>query len=208
MIDEPESNKANHNYQALVIGVSAGGFNALCHLLPLLPDNFPLAIVVLQHRGENFNVNDDDFLITYLQRLCIMPVQEAKQRESIEAGRIYIAPAKYHLLIEKERLFSLSLEPPINFSIPSIDVLFNSASRCYKNQLIGLILTGANSDGSLGLKAIHDNGGLTLVQSPDTAEVATMPQAAINAHKVDYVLSLNDIAIFLQELTLREKVND
>jgi len=208
MIDAPESNKSNHNYQALVIGVSAGGFNALCHLLPLLPDNFPLAIVVLQHRGENFDVNDDDFLVTYLQRLCIMPVHEAKQRESIEAGRIYIAPAKYHLLIEKERLFSLSLEPPINFSIPSIDVLFNSASRCYKNQLIGLILTGANSDGSLGLKAIHDNGGLTLVQSPDTAEVATMPQAAINAHKVDYVLSLNDIAIFLQELTLGEKVND
>jgi two-component system chemotaxis response regulator CheB len=196
------------NYLALVIGVSAGGFNALCHLLPLLPERFPLAIIVLQHRGDNFTENEDDFLITHMQRMCRMPVKEAKQRESIEAGLIYIAPAKYHLLIEKERIFSLSLEPPVNFSIPSIDVLFNSASRCYKNQLIGLILTGANSDGSVGLKTIHDNGGLTLVQSPDTAEVATMPQAAINGHKVDYVLSLDDLAIFLQEIILGGTVSD
>lgn len=207
MIDATE----NDNYLALVIGVSAGGFNALCHLLPLLPEGFPLAIIVLQHRGEGLNTNDnnnDDFLITYMQRLCSMPIKEAKQRDNIEVGRIYIAPAKYHLLIEKERTFSLSLEPPVNFSIPSIDVLFNSASRCYKNQLIGLILTGANSDGSVGLKTIHDNGGLTLVQSPDTAEVATMPQAAINGHNVDHVLSLDDIAIFLQEIILGGTVSD
>lgn len=200
--------KFSHHYKALVIGVSAGGFNALCYLLPLLPKKFPLAIIVLQHRGEALNhnlSNDEDFLITHLQRLCAMKVEEAKQRDKIKAGRIYIAPAKYHLLVEREHIFSLSLEPPVNYSIPSIDVLFNSASRCYKNKLIGLILTGANHDGSLGLKTIHDNGGLTLVQSPETAEVATMPLAAISKHKVDHVLTLSDIAKFLQELILRGK---
>mgnify|MGYP005985054115 CR=1 FL=1 len=208
MSDNQEDLSFTRQYQALVIGASAGGFNALCYLLPLFPEKFPLAIIVLQHRGESLNHNlnnDDDFLISHLQRLCAMKVEEAKQRDTIKAGRIYIAPAKYHLLVEQEHIFSLSLEPPVNYSIPSIDVLFNSASRCYKNQLIGLILTGANHDGSLGLKTIHDNGGLTFVQSPDTAEVATMPQAAISKHKVDHVLALNDIAKFLQELILRGK---
>ena len=129
-----------------------------------------------------------------------MLVKEAKAGEKILVGCIYFAPAKYHLLIERNKVFSLSLEPPVNFSLPSIDVLFECASACYKNKLIGLILTGANSDGSQGLKRINDNSGLTLVQDPKTAEVAFMPQAAIDFHKVDYILSLNEIAPFLCQL--------
>ena len=194
-------------YQALVIGVSAGGLKALSHILPKLPKNFPLAIVVLQHRGEVVfdETNKIDFLINYFQKCCKIPVKEAVTGAKINTNTIYIAPAKYHLLIEKDKYFSLSLEPPVNFSIPSIDVLFESASACYKNKLIGLILTGANSDGSLGLQVIHNNGGLTLAQEPLTAEVDFMPKSAINLHCVDYVLPLNNIALFLSQLINKEK---
>jgi len=199
----------NSHYQALVIGVSAGGLKALNQILPQLPVSFPLSIIVLQHRGEVvFDAsNKADFFIQHFQQCCKMPVKEAIAGESIVTGTIYIAPAKYHLLIEKTKHFSLSLEPPVNFSIPSIDVLFESASTCYKNSLIGLILTGANSDGSLGLKTIHDNAGLTLVQDPRTAEVDFMPKAAIDSHKVDNILTLCEIAPFLCQLIQGEKVD-
>jgi two-component system chemotaxis response regulator CheB len=195
------------HYQALVIGVSAGGLKALTQILPELPKGFPLAIIVLQHRGEVVydEKNKVDFLIQYFQKCCEIPVKEAVAGAKVDASTIYIAPAKYHLLIERTQHFSLSLEPPVNFSIPSIDVLFESASACFKNKLIGLILTGANSDGSLGLKTIHSNGGLTLVQDPLTAEVDFMPKSAINLHSVDYILALNDIAPFLCQLMNKGK---
>jgi len=194
-----QSSTDNFTYQALAIGVSAGGLKALNKILPQFPADFPLAIIVLQHRGEVvYNAtNNEDFLIQYFQQRCKMPVKEAVAGESIVTSTIYIAPAKYHLLIEKDEHFSLSLEPPVNYSIPSIDVFFESACACYKNSLIGLILTGANSDGSMGLKMIHLNGGLTIVQEPITAEVDVMPKAAINSHTVDYILPLNEIASFL-----------
>ncbi len=201
----------NHSsYRAMVIGVSAGGLNALSKILPLLPKNFPLAIIVLQHRGEVVTdvSSGGDFLIKFFQQNCTMPVQEAKAGDIIVAGRIYIAPAKYHLLIEKEATFSLSLEPPVNYALPSIDVLFDSASACYKNQLIGLILTGANSDGSLGLKTVKSRSGLTIVQDPDTAEVDFMPNSAIQSHKVDYILALNEIAPFLCSLIQGKDFNN
>ncbi len=189
-------------YQALVIGVSAGGLKALSQILPKLPKDFPLPVIVLQHRGDVVYepINKIDFLINYFQECCQVPVKEAIGGSKISSNTIYIAPAKYHLLIEKNNSFSLSLEPPVNFSIPSIDVLFESASACYKNRLIGLILTGANSDGSIGLKVIHINGGLTIVQDPLTAEVDFMPKAAINSHSVDHILPLDDIALFLYQL--------
>ncbi|ALO33738.1 glutamate methylesterase [Colwellia sp. MT41] len=200
---------ANNNalYQALVIGVSAGGLNALHKILPKLPINFPLAIIVLQHRGEIVfeGASHNDFLISYFNNDCAMPVKEAMLGAKIKPGNIYIAPAKYHLLIEKSKIFALSLEPPVNFALPSIDVLFDSASACYKNQLIGLILTGASSDGSIGLKNISDRAGLTLVQAPRTAEVDFMPKAAIYLHTVDHILPLNDIAPFLCHLMQGDK---
>lgn len=187
------------SYQALVIGVSSGGLKALTQILPKLPAGYPLAVIIVQHRGEVVFEpgGKSDFLVSYFRRICKMAVKEAVLGEPVKMGTIYIAPVKYHLLIEKTQHFSLSLEPPVNFSIPSIDVLFETASACYKNQLIGLILTGANSDGSLGLKEIHRNGGLTLVQEPTTAEIDVMPKAAINSHEVDYILPLDDIASFM-----------
>ena len=194
-------------YQALVIGVSSGGLNALHKILPKLPKNFPLAIIVLQHRGEVVfdGANHNDFFVSYFQHDCAMSVTEAIIGAEIKPGNIYIAPAKYHLLIEKTKVFSLSLDPPVNFALPSIDVLFDSASTCYKNQLIGLILTGASSDGSIGLKTIKSRAGLTLVQDPKTAEVDFMPKSAISLHTVDHILPLDDIAGFLCQLILEDK---
>ena len=117
--------KSSSSYQALVIGVSAGGLNALHNILPKLPKSFPLAIIVLQHRGEVVfdGASHNDFLISYFQKDCAMSVTEAMIGAEIKQGNIYIAPAKYHLLIEKTKVFSLSLEPPVNFALPSIDVL-------------------------------------------------------------------------------------
>lgn len=194
------------DYQAVVIGVSSGGLKALTQILPNLPVDYPLAVIVVQHRGEVVYEVDSktDFLVSYFQRSCKMAVKEAELGEPVCVGTIYIAPVKYHLLIEKTQYFSLSLEPPVNYSIPSIDVLFESASACYKNRLIGLILTGANSDGSLGLKEIHRNGGLTLVQEPTTAKVDVMPKAAINSHDVNYVIPLDEIAPFMCQLAQTE----
>ncbi len=210
-ISKVNINTPNHSaYLAIVIGVSAGGLNAVSKILPVLPENFPLAIVVLQHRGEVVTdvSSGGDFLIKFFQQHCSMPVQEAISGDQILTGRIYIAPAKYHLLIEKEATFSLSLEPPVNYALPSIDVLFDSASACYKNQLIGLILTGASSDGSLGLKTIKNRGGLTIVQDPNTAEIDFMPNSAILTLKVDYILALNEIAPFLCYLTQGKDINN
>ncbi len=191
------------SYQAMVIGVSAGGLKALSQVLPYLPADFPLAVIVVQHRGEVVYTADNktDFMINYFQQTCHMTVKEAQLGEAVKTGTIYIAPVKYHLLVEKTEHFSLSTEPPVCFAIPSIDVLFESSSACYKKRLIGLILTGANSDGSLGLKEIYRNGGLTLVQEPSTAEVDIMPKAAIKLHDVDYVLPLHKIAPFVCQLT-------
>ena len=165
-----------------------------------------MSVIVLQHRGEVIQdtINQADFLVHHFQQCCSMTVKEAIAGAKVYENTIYIAPAKYHLLIERNEHFSLSLEPPVNFSIPSIDVLFESASACYKNKLIGLILTGANSDGSMGLRAIHLNAGLTLVQNPMTADVDFMPKAAIKSHTVDYILSLPDIAPFLCQLMQEE----
>lgn len=207
---EPIDIKKNY-YQALVIGVSAGGLNALTEILPKLPKNFPLAIVVLQHRGkeENKDMNtNESFLITYLRKLCEMPVCEALSLQPIEPGVIYIAPAQYHLLVEKDKTFSLSVDEPVNHSIPSIDVLFTSASNCYKKTLIGLVLTGASNDGSAGIVSIKSNNGLTLVQAPHSAEVDFMPKSAIKTSKVDYILPLPEIAPYLKHLTLKGIINE
>lgn len=208
----PTSQSKKHAYSALVIGVSAGGLAALELLLPLLPNSFSLAIIVLQHRGENnltsIDDSDEDFLVEYFKGRCSMPVFAATMGDKIKAGHIYIAPAQYHLLIEQQQTFSFSLEPPVNYALPSIDVLFESASHCYKNQLIGLILTGASSDGSQGLKMIKINGGLTIVQDPSTAEASFMPTAAIASHKVDHILPLKDISTFLINLSLKDQGDD
>jgi two-component system chemotaxis response regulator CheB len=145
----------------------------------------------------------DDLLSLTLQEVCRLRVKEAVPFEAIEPGWVYLAPANYHLLIEPDKTLSLSVDAKVCFSRPAIDVLFESAADTYQTGLIGIILTGANEDGTAGLKKIKEAGGLTIAQHPATAEAPLMPNSAIQENVVDNILSLPDIASFLIGLTMK-----
>jgi len=179
----------------VVIGVSAGGLRALSTLLPALPKTFPLPVLVVQHRLAE----SDDFLAHMLNRIAAVRVKEAEEKEQLQPGVVYLAPADYHLLAERNGTLSLSVDAKENYSRPSIDVLFESAAYVWTSSLIGIILTGANSDGAKGLKLIKEKGGTTIIQNPATAEYSEMPRAALAA--ADHVLDLPDIAEFLNRIT-------
>lgn len=180
-------------YEAIVIGVSSGGMNALKLMFSLLPKDFNTPVIIVQHIGAH----SDSQWIKLLNDKSNLPLKEADEKEKIENGKVYIAPPNYHLLIEKDRTFSLTIDERVNYSRPSIDVLFESAAEAYKNKLIGVILTGANNDGSNGIKRVKECGGLAIIQNPETAESAFMPKSAIAAIKPDFVLSLEGIAELL-----------
>lgn len=187
--------QARKKYEIIVIGVSAGGMDALGKILPVLPEDFPLPIVVVQH----LHPSQDGFLCTYLNERCTVTVKEACDKEPVAPAHVYFAPANYHLLIEEDKTFSLSVDEKVHFARPSIDVLFESAVDAYGGSLVGIILTGANSDGVYGLQLIKKSGGMIIVQDPDTAEVSYLPKAAVDAVEADYILPLEDIGPFLKE---------
>ena len=176
------------HYEAIVIGVSSGGMKALKFILPALPADFSIPIIIVQH----ISARSDNEWIKFLNDQCNLTIKEADEKEKIEKGNVYIAPPNYHLMIESNKTFSFTIDERVNFARPSIDVLFESAAEVYKNKLIGVILTGSNSDGTNGIKRIKECGGLTIVQDPETAESAFMPASAIAAVQVDYVLPLAD----------------
>lgn len=182
--------------EAVVVGGSAGSVAALGHILPALPAQFPAVLVVV-----HVLPSAPSLLAELFRPRCAMRVQEAEAFETIEGGTIYFAPADYHLLVEPNRRCSLSIEPPVHFSRPSIDVLFESAAEAYGSTLLGLILTGASADGSLGLKAIDAAGGLTFVQDPYTADCDVMPRAALAAVPGANVVSLAKMATELRAWT-------
>jgi len=183
-------------YQAIVIGLSAGGMQALKLFIPVLPAGFPLPIAIAQHVEEH----SDGFLAEYLNQNSVLMVKEAEDKEPVCAGYIYIAPPGYHLLVEKDRTFSLSVDARVNYCRPSIDVLFESAVDAFGDTLIGVVLTGANADGSRGLKAVKDAGGYAIVQNPATAEALYMPAAALEATPVDSVIDIEELAPLLVRL--------
>ncbi len=183
------------SYEAVVIGASAGGVEALSKLLPLLHPRLPMPIIVVQH----MSTRSDHYLTQYLDRICQLSVKEADEKEIISPGFIYFAPSNYHLLIEMDRTFSLAVDERVSFSRPSIDVLFETAADVYGRSLIGMILTGANSDGSRGIHKIKQYGGLAVVQDPLEAEIDKMPKSAIQSTEVDYILSLDKIGEFLNQ---------
>jgi len=184
------------NIAAIVIGVSQGGMKALEFLLPALPNDFAQAIVIVQHRSAD----SGDFLSEHLNLTCNIRVKEAEEKEAIVAGTAYVAPADYHLLVETDGTLALNFDERINYTRPSIDVLFESAADCYGERLLGIVLTGNNSDGALGLKVIGDAGGITLVQEPTDAEVASMPEAAIATAQPNLVLDLAHLRQLLLSL--------
>ena len=181
--------------ELVVVGASWGGMRAIGDVLCDLPSNFPPAIAVAQHRG----VTSTGGLAHVLQRRSKLPVVDADDKEHIEPGRVYLAPADYHLLVEPGS-FALSVDARVQYSRPSIDVLFESAADSYGQRVVGVLLTGANEDGADGLAAIRRAGGFTIAQDPATAESPAMPAAAIAAGAADKVLPLSAIAPFLVEL--------
>lgn len=181
---------------AIVIGASAGALEALSTLLPGLPRNYPLPILVVVHiRPDRQSVMADLFAAK-----CAMPVREAQDKEPAAPGTIYFAPPDYHMLVERDHTIALSSDEPVFFSRPAIDVLFESAADAWGETLTAIVLSGANQDGAQGLAAVDAQGGTTIVQSPGTAYAATMPQAAITACPRALVMSLDDIRAHLHHL--------
>jgi len=175
--------------EAVVIGASAGGVNALMQVLPALPRGYRLPIVVVIHVKSG---RQNQLVEVFQQRVAI-PVREAGDKEDLIPGTLYFAPAGYHLLLENDRSFSLSCDAPLHFTRPAIDITMETAADVYGAGLAGVLLTGANEDGAAGMAAIGRAGGLTVVQDPNEADVAVMPQEAINVRAPDLVLPLEQI---------------
>lgn len=180
-------------FDAVVIGASAGGVDALGRLLSALPVTFPLPIAVVLHLAAD----RPSLLREVFAPKCRLLVREAEDKDSFAGGGVYFAPPDYHLLLEAPELLALSIDPPCNFSRPSIDVLFDSAAYCLQKRVLGILLTGASSDGASGLRAIAKAGGFTVVQDPEEAYAPQMPQAAIDLHPPSAVLTCNGIAALL-----------
>lgn len=181
--------------EIVVVGASRGGLKALQTLLSGLDAGFTLPMVIVQHRGKDLETG----LCEYLGRSSQLPVSEPEDKEPIVQGHVYLAPRDYHLLIESAS-FALSIDPPVGFARPSIDVLFESAAHEYRERAIGVILTGSNRDGARGLAAIKEHGGVTVVEDPVTAAHREMPDAALARIKPDRILSLQEIAPCLNKL--------
>jgi len=186
----------SEEYRAVVIGTSAGGMTALTTILAMLPEDFTLSVIIVQHILEE---GMDGYRTGFLDKRCALPVKEAMDKEPLQPGTVYLAPAGYHLLLEQAGTLSLSVDAPVNFSRPSIDVLFESAAVALGARLVGIILTGANSDGSQGIKKIKECRGYVIVQDPAEAEVPAMPLAAIESTEIDQILPLARIGSFLAE---------
>jgi two-component system chemotaxis response regulator CheB len=179
-------------YEIAVVGTSWGGLAALRTLFSGLPGEFEIPIAVIQHRHRD----SDTLLARFLQEHTQLRVCEVEDKQPLEAGRVFVAPANYHMLVEQGH-FSLSTEAPVRYSRPSIDVAMTSAAVAYGHRAVGVVLTGANADGAEGLRRIADTGGMAVVQEPDSAESPTMPKAALAAVPVARVFPIDRIAAFL-----------
>ena len=177
-------------YRLVVVGVSAGGILALGRMLPRLPADFPLPLVVVQH----LHPQGGDYMPASLDGRCALRVKQADEKEKLTGGTVYLAPPNYHLLVEEDATLSLSLEGPVRYARPSVDVLFDSAAEAFGEAVIGVVLTGANDDGARGLGRIKEAGGAALVQLPASADYDAMPLAALEATEVDGVLELEALA--------------
>jgi two-component system, chemotaxis family, protein-glutamate methylesterase/glutaminase len=180
----------------IVMGGSAGGFSAISTILSTLAPNFKLPILYVQH----LHPSDDGNFVRHLGRSVRLPVIEPNDKEVIKQGRIYTAPANYHMLVERTGTIALSTVEKVNWSRPSIDVLFESAALAMGGKLIAVILSGASNDGAAGIEAVKAAGGLTIAQDPATAESPLMPQTAIDTGKVDEVLTVEQIGQRLMKL--------
>jgi two-component system chemotaxis response regulator CheB len=181
---------------AIVIGTSAGGVEALSVLLPSLPAGLRAAVFIVLHLPRD----RPSLLVDVFAPKCSLPVREPEDKEPVERGTIYFAPPDYHLLLDEGPRIALSADEPVNYSRPSIDVLFESAADVYEKRLLGIILTGANDDGALGLEAVRRAGGATIVQEPRSAQMGVMAESALKRGPADLILSLEQIADLFRSL--------
>lgn len=184
---------AGRDIGAVVIAGSAGGVDALLALLPGLPAGYGLPVVAMLHIPEH---RESRLAELFAPRLAL-PTREAADKETLCPGTVYFAGSGYHLSVEKDLTFSLSCEPPVHFARPAIDVLMASAAEAYGPRLAAVLLTGANHDGAEGMRLVKQYGGLTVVQDPLDAQVATMPEQAIKKQTPDLVLTLSQIGELL-----------
>lgn len=182
--------------RAVVIGASAGAIQALTAILPGLPEDFALPILVVVH----VPADRENILAPLFEKKCRVAVREAEDKEPASPGTVYFAPSDYHLLVESDATLSLSSDEPVMHSRPAIDVLFESAADAFGAALVGVVLTGANSDGAAGLKAIADAGGTVLVEDPVRAYADAMPLAALRRCPGARVVAQSEIAPLLIEL--------
>lgn len=187
---------ASRKLDAIAIGASAGGVEALLQLLPALPAGLAAVVFVVIHMPRNM----PSLMADIFAPVCALPVIEAVDKMAIEAPAVIVAPSDYHLLVDRGPRVALSVDDPVHWSRPSIDVLFESAADVYRERMLGIILTGWNRDGAAGLAAVQRAGGLTVVQLPGSAEASVMPASALEAVDADHVLTLDRIAALLASL--------
>jgi len=180
----------------VVVGASSGGIQAIRILLAKLPVSLNIPVVIVLHIGNN----KISALLSQLNNKTSFFVKEAEEKETISPKTVYFAPPNYHIQIEDNQTISLSTDAKVNFSRPSIDVLFETAAWVYKDEIIGVLLTGSNNDGSMGLLEIKKYGGKTIVENPKTAFSKTMPYSATTLFEPDYIVNIEDIADIIVEL--------
>jgi two-component system chemotaxis response regulator CheB len=191
----------NNSYKAVVIGGSAGSFQGVVKILAQLPKGFPLPIIMCLHRLKHVR----NGFVEALSIKSVVQVTEPNDKENIKKGNVYLAPANYHMSVELGNYFALSTEEMINNSRPAIDITLGTSAYVYKEKLIGILLSGANRDGAIGMKNIHDKGGMTIVQDPEECMIDTMPKAALAVTNIDYILKIDQIVNFLKELDKQYK---
>lgn len=185
--------------EAVVIGASAGGVQALSQVLPALPPDFPVPVLVVVHVPPR----RDNALVELFDGKCSLTVKEAEDKEALAPGTIYFAPPDYHLLVETDGTIALSSDEPVNHSRPAIDVLFESAADAFGAGLAAIVMTGANYDGAEGMRTVCAAGGRGMVQEPGTAEVATMPEAALAACPAARAMRLEEMVPAMEAMLER-----
>jgi two-component system chemotaxis response regulator CheB len=183
-------------FKAVVIGGSAGSFQGIIKILSCIPKDFALPVIIVMHRLKHVRHGFAE-VISQKSNLQII---EPDDKEVIRKGIVYLAPANYHLSVELGNYFSLSTEQMVNSSRPSIDITLNSAAHAYRNKLIGILLSGANRDGGMGMKNIKDKGGITVIQEPTECMIDTMPKAALALTTIDHKLTIEQIIELINEL--------
>jgi two-component system chemotaxis response regulator CheB len=193
-----EEKDTKRPYKAIVIGGSAGSFQVLGKILGRIPKDFNIPIIICCHRLKHIRSG----FVEALEIKSSKQIEEPLDKDPIKKGKVYLASANYHLAVEIGNTFALSTEEMVNNSRPAIDITLETAAYVFKEKLVGILLTGANKDGAKGMKKIADMGGLTIVQNPSECTIDTMPKAALEIARIDYVMSVEEIIRFI--LSIKE----